>query len=166
MADNPDPATYAIAFDEASYAVRRQEAALDDLRSRTGILFAAASLVASFLGGAALSDRALMWPGIGAIAAFVVVGVLALIVLWPRGGWTFSLDPATLMEDYIQADPPATVPEMHRELALHRGKHFAKNQTMLDRLYWLYRGAIGVLLIEVVLWLTQFAVAPAAKPGT
>lgn len=165
MAENGDAATYALAFDEASYAVRRQEAALDDLRSRTGLLLAAASLVATFLGGTALTGRTVAWPAILAIADFVVVGILALLVLWPWGGWVFAFDPGILMADYIESDPPATLPEMHRDLALHRANHIEGNQGKLDRLYWLYRGATATLVVEVVLWLAEFAIAPSNKPG-
>jgi hypothetical protein len=42
MSRNPDPAVYALAFDEAQRSLARQEASLDELRSRTGTLVAAA----------------------------------------------------------------------------------------------------------------------------
>jgi hypothetical protein len=165
VVENKDPATYTLAYDEASYAVKRQEAALDDLRARTGILLAAAALVASFLGGAALANRTMALPGALAIGSFAVVGVLALLVLWPWGGWVFSFDPRILMAGYIEADPPATLPEMHRDLALHHADHVNQNQEKLDRLYWVYRGATVALVLQVILWLMQFAMAPSGKPG-
>ena len=66
------------------HALGQQEAALNELRSRTGTLLAAEALTTSFLGAAAIQHGALALPGRLAIASFAVsLAVLGVeLVLW------------------------------------------------------------------------------------
>jgi hypothetical protein len=58
MATNPDatPAHYELAYDEARRALDAQESVVNELRTRSGVLIAAAAITTSFFGGRALSD--------------------------------------------------------------------------------------------------------------
>jgi hypothetical protein len=63
-------------------SLARQEAQLDAMRSRAGILLSAAAIATSFLGGAALSDhRPDGWTWL-AIASFAGLAISALVILW------------------------------------------------------------------------------------
>ena len=79
-------AAYELAFAEAGRALDAQERAVNELRSRAGILLAAAAVATSFFGGgSATGERA----GLGvtiAIAAFARVGMAALAVAPARVG--------------------------------------------------------------------------------
>jgi hypothetical protein len=53
---NQDP-LYKVAYDEAVRALSEQQAAIDDFRSRVGILFSAAAITTSFLGTQVLHEN-------------------------------------------------------------------------------------------------------------
>jgi hypothetical protein len=84
------PAHYELAYDEAKRALDAQESVVNELRTRSGILIAAAAITTSFFGGRALADGAVGTAGWLAIAAFGLVGASVLAVLWPRTDWTFN----------------------------------------------------------------------------
>ncbi len=91
--------TEEIVYNEAVRATTEQEDSLDDLRSRTGTLLAAASLITAFLGSQALARHPIISVVRGqrvvqadldflawsAIAAFVAVAVFTIVILLP---WT------------------------------------------------------------------------------
>ncbi len=76
----------------AARALSQQEQALTELRTRTGTLLTAASLIASFLGGQALARGGLSLWIILALAAFAMSVILCIYVLLPKDGlillWT------------------------------------------------------------------------------
>lgn len=149
-----DSAGYELAYHEGVRALEHQERSLDELRSRAGTLLAAASLATSFLGAAALPKGAPWnWPVYLAVVAFAGSIVLCLIVLWPRKTWWFVNDPAKLIGDYVEDDPPASAAAMHRDLALHASTHHKDNTRKIDRLVWAFDGAAGLLFVQVLAWL-------------
>jgi len=76
----------------AAKALAQQEQALSELRARTGTLLTAASLIASFLGGQALTRQGLSASIVLALLAFGVSVVLCIYVLLPKDGLIFALD--------------------------------------------------------------------------
>lgn len=88
----------------------------------------------------------------GAILAaigFAVVVFGAVMVWRPMGEVFFSLKSGVLVGSYVEGTPPASLPEMHRELALHLGKHALRNQGPLNnRLDWFTR-SLGAFVIEI-----------------
>ena len=70
---------------EARRAIDVQVAQLDELRTRTGLLFAAASLSGSFLGSAAARGEIGigLWGGAALIAFAFSIGA-CVKVLWPK----------------------------------------------------------------------------------
>lgn len=130
---------------EARRAVDVQVAGLDELRARTGLLLAAASLSGSFLGAAAAESGAdLSCIGGVAVIAFGL-GVGACIrVLWPKNeGWTFVNSPGQLVADWIEIERPDESMQIFLAQAMER--HFKKNKVRLDRLYkWFQAAAISV----------------------
>ena len=149
MADS----TQALAFQEALRGVTQQQAVLESIRGRAATLLAIASVSTSFLGGVALNTerpRGLAWIP---VLLFILVGVLAILILLPRRGWIFRLGARELIRDYVEADPPASLPEMQRDLALHLERHYQGNERHLRRLFWLFQAASALLVGEVVVWL-------------
>jgi len=68
-------------------ALGQQEQALTELRSRTGILLTAASLVASFLGALAIDRNGVaLWTTL-ALLAFGLSVLLSIYVLLPKADW-------------------------------------------------------------------------------
>lgn len=67
---NPDEAKVAqLAYETSLRALTQQEASLNEIRSRAGTLLAASSIVASFLGGQALTNHSVGWLGLVALIA-------------------------------------------------------------------------------------------------
>lgn len=130
---------------EARRAISVQVAALDELRARTGLLLAAASLSGSFLGAAAAgSGTKLEFVGGVAVIAFASGVGSCIRVLWPKSkGWTFVNSPGQLIADWIKIQRPEQ--SMQLFLAEKMEGHFGKNKTRLDRLYvWFQVAAISV----------------------
>ncbi|HEY6549837.1 MAG TPA: hypothetical protein VIY71_01410 [Solirubrobacterales bacterium] len=130
---------------EARRAISVQVAALDELRARTGLLLAAASLSGSFLGSAAANRGVSVdfWGG-AAVIAFVIGVGSCIKVLWPKNkGWTFVTSPKILIADWVEIDrPDESLPIF---LAEKLEAHFDKNKARLDGLYeWFQAAAISV----------------------
>lgn len=147
MSETPE----AITYNEALRTVTRQQTVLDGLRTRTGTLFAAATLVTAFLGGQALTREpkldVLAWLAIG---AFVALFLLALSILWPWN-FRFVLSPTILIEDHLQK----TASELQLYLAQIWEKNYDLNQKRVDQLHWAFRVACTCLSLEVIAWLIR-----------
>lgn len=150
-----DAAGYELAFREGVRELEHQERSLDELRSRTGTLLAVSGLVTSFLGAAALPD-AKPWTCalIIAVLAFVATIAFCLIVLWPFTNWRFVNGPAKVIGDYVEGEPPATMAETYRDLALHAGTNAGHNGRRLRWLFWAFEAAAVGLIVQVLAWLT------------
>jgi hypothetical protein len=151
-----------IAFDAAKSGLERQGQALDNLRSRAATLLAAAAIVTSFLGAQALEDprgqRGIEDWEWAAVVAFVLLAGSVIFVLLPRKKkWVFGMNATKLIREYVEAEPPAELDEMQRDLALHLQKHFQKNGDRMERLYWAFRLGCVFLTVEVVAWIIDLA---------
>ena len=145
--------TEEMILDEALRGMARQQSVIEGLRTRTGTLFAAASLVSAFLGGQVLTRHpnldGLSWLAIG---SFIACFLLVLTILWPWG-FKFVLNPNILIEDHRGK----TVPQLQVFLAKTWRKDYEWNQERVRWLHWVYRGALLSLAVEVVAWLMSLA---------
>ena len=107
------------ALDELSYeagirALDLQERGVEQLRSRTGVLLAASSLTASFLGGQTVSRTS----ALGSLVTLALLSLAASIglsvyVLLPKSGFVFSLSGTRMLDELSGVDdehrgaPPA-----------------------------------------------------------
>jgi hypothetical protein len=82
--------SYLLAFEEGGRALDAQERAVNELRSRAGVLVAAAAITTSFIGSRAITGD-LTLAGWLAIAAFALVAATVLAVLWPWRDWAFRV---------------------------------------------------------------------------
>jgi len=105
-----------IIYAESTRAITAQEASLDELRSRTGVLLAALSVSTSFL-GAQTATGGLGLLGVIALLTFAAAVGACLYVLRPQRGWVFDLDAEILAEDWIDEERDGGG---DRHAALHR----------------------------------------------
>ena len=142
---------------EARRAISFQAASLDELRSRTGLLLAAASVSGSFLGAAtAKSGGDLNFWGGAALIAFVVAIGCCIWVLMPRHkGWIFITSPTTLKRDWIETDRPDE--SMKIFLATSLEGHYDANDKKMADLYVFFQVAAGSVAAEVILGAIQIA---------
>ena len=155
----PDTSALAqLSYELSLRTLSQQEAALNELRARTGTLIAAASVVTSFLGGAAISKHGFSVWGVLALAGFVGSIALATWVLLPKEHLIFSVQGSALFEDEVRADV-FEIGETHRRLAYWLDEYHALNLPKLSALFTCYRWSTGLLLGEVVFWSLQLAVS-------
>jgi hypothetical protein len=147
---------YRVAYDEAVRALSEQQGAIESFRTRAGLLLSAAAITTSFLGAQALdsgSSNVSTWL---ALTAFVSVAVVSLAILWPRR-WEFTANPRDVIQTYIEADEPAPIEELHRDLSLHMNNSYIENREGLEQLSVFFQIASGLLTVEVVLWIIAIA---------
>lgn len=131
---------------------------LDELRSRTGLLLAGASVVTSFLGAAALDGGDVDTLAVLAILVFLAVVGLSLWVLVPRTrAWRFALSATVLLEDWAGDPPGGDAAAMQRFLATTIEKNWDHNDGKLQELYICFQITAGLLGLDVVLWTLKLA---------
>jgi hypothetical protein len=92
-----------MSYDAAVRALDFQERDVEQLRARTGILLAASSLIASFLGAQTIQRGS----GFGVLGAFALIALvcsllLCIYVLLPKTGFVFSLSAAAMYESLYE----------------------------------------------------------------
>lgn len=94
-----EPVYERLAYEAAQRALDKQEKLIEELRSRTGLLLAAASLAASFLGREAFADNPKRGLAVLALVAFLIAVGASLYVLLPKTDkFVFALVGAGLYE--------------------------------------------------------------------
>jgi hypothetical protein len=117
------------------------------LRTRTGTLLTAASLIASFLGGQALAREGLSVWIVLALIAFGASVVLCIYVLLPKDGLIFALDaPETYGALYEVRDDEE---EVDRRLAYWLQSFREENHPTVERLTSAFELAGFALLAEI-----------------
>lgn len=126
-----------IVYELALRSPDQQERDLAELRSRTNTVIAAAALIASFLGAAAIREHGgLDVLGILALVVLVMTGGLSLYVLWPRE-LRFAIDARATYEDlYPLLDDPA---EAQLRVAYGARDRYTRNKTSIDQLELAFR---------------------------
>jgi hypothetical protein len=114
MSGNEEQQRARLAYDASLRALDQQQRVLEEIRSRTGILLAAASLSASFLGARAFDEHGIAALSFLALVALVVTLVVGTLVLVPREEFVFSVSGTVLYEDLAEVDDQA---EQHRYVA-------------------------------------------------
>jgi hypothetical protein len=140
-----------LAYQESVRGLDMQSLALDELRSRTGVLIAAASVSSALLGAAALGQHTHPsgWTYAG-IAVFLVVIGLCLYILVPTE-WEFVYPPKALIETYVDGD--ASMSEMYDSMAKGNAETRKTNAKRLKPLYTAFTFASVALGADVFVWL-------------
>jgi hypothetical protein len=145
--------SYKLAFEEGARALDARERAVNELRSRAGVLVASAAVMTSFFGSRAVIGGELKPASWVAIIAFSLVAATVLGVLWPWRDWEFSADAEDMIATYIETPIPASLAEMHRDMALHRAASYVFNAKLLGRLFWAVRAGVALVAAEACAWI-------------
>jgi hypothetical protein len=149
--------TYELAFSEAGRGLDGQERAVNELRSRAGVLVDAAAIATSFFDGQVIrpghDQPTLVWVAIG---AFGIIALTVLAVLWPRHDWQFSANANTLISEYVEPET-LPLPLVHRDLALHRAESYRRNADQLRWLFGAFRLGLLMVVVEVVAWVVALS---------
>ena len=146
-----------VILDEARRAISTQVASLDELRGRTGLLLAAATVTGSFLGSLASNHPDdFGCVGIGAVAAYAAAVLCCLNVLRVRfSAWTVVTSPKVLAKDWLDIDRGDD--SMQRFLAESLEDHYESNKVQMDRLFFWFSAAAFSVGAEVILGIVQLA---------
>jgi hypothetical protein len=138
------------AYDLALRAIEQQERRLNELRSRTGTLIAAASVATSLLGSQGPRVGDIDASGAAAVLAYVVCVASALVVLLPhRLVLEFRASTMFGASDAVDA---ARLDEVLRAASAWIERFQARNRVELRRMGRWYTAACAGLGLEVVFW--------------
>ncbi len=137
-----------LAYEAALRGLDKQEGLLKELRTRTGVLLAASSLAASFLGQQAFQHPSPRVLATAALIAFVVSIVASVSILMPKENLFFSEAGAGLYEGlYSVRDDIA---EVYRRLAYELDRFWEANNRAIIKLTRTYKVAAGALVAEIL----------------
>jgi hypothetical protein len=147
---------YKLAYDEAVRAIEGQREAVDEIRTRSGVLLSATAIVTGFLGPPALQGGPTLvaWVAAGLLVASVA---MAVYVLLPTDGWRFAVGTKLLLSGYIETEPTASMQELYRSLAWYLESNWESNKTMLAKRYDWFTFAAVLLVSETMVWLAVIA---------
>ena len=152
---DPNPATNEpvyerLAYEAALRALDKQERLIDELRSRTGLLLAVASLAASFLGREAFAGHPKRGLAILALVAFLLAVGASVYVLLPKTGkFVFAMVGAGLYEGLYELRDD--LGEVYRRLAYDLDRFWDDNDVELQKLFRAFRLAAVGLSAEIVI---------------
>jgi hypothetical protein len=153
VVDVTDDPRYRLVYEEARRAIGRQEQSLDEFRSRVGSTLAATVIATAFFGTIAIGQGPVHGWEWWAISLFIATLLIQIFLLVPLGGWRFRFAATAMIRDYVEDDPPATIDQMYRDLALHLDSDFRGNAGRLTWMWWTFTGACSLLGVELLLWL-------------
>jgi len=142
-----EPHRARLAYEASLRALDQQQRIVEDLRARTGVLLAAASLSASFLGARAFDGHASIALSVLALTSLVVTLLLGILILLPREAFVFSTAGTMLYADLHEVEDPA---EQHRYLAHWLDDFWEANEPPLRRLTRRFEVAAGALVVQIV----------------
>lgn len=146
-----------LVYELALRSLEQQERELSELRARTNTVIAASTLIASFLGAAAVREHGglSVWS-IGALLVLSVTGALSLLVLWPRE-LRFAFD---ARKTYAELYPLLeNVAEARLRVAYGARDRYRANKQTIDWLELAFQAAVLTLGLQTVLWTVAVAVA-------
>jgi len=144
-----EPEFERLAYDAALRALDKQERLLEELRARTGVLLAASSIAASFLGQEAFRDPASSVVAVLALLAFVVSIGASVYILTPKKQLIFSQSGPGLYEGLYGVREELA--EVYRRLAYDLHRFWENNDGTISRLMGTYRLAAVALVLEILL---------------
>ena len=145
----PEPVYERLAYEAAQRALDKQERLIDELRSRTGLLLAAASLAASFLGREAFAGDPKEVLAVIALVAFLAAVAASVYVLLPKSDkFVFALVGAGLYEGLYEVRH--NLAEVYRRLAYDLDRFWDNNDVELQKLFRAFRLAALALTAEIV----------------
>lgn len=145
-----------LTYDLSLRSLAQQEASLNELRSRTGVLLAATAIAIALLGGRSLDDGARTALDLAGVALAVVSFLLSVFILAPKQRYIATADAAAVHEYLRQKG--ADVTEAMEGLVYSNREVWEENQAIVDGLVRAYRWACLTLVGAVVLWSMALAI--------
>jgi hypothetical protein len=144
-----------LAYETSLRSLDKQESLLDELRARTGLLLAAASLAISFAGRPAFEGANTAVVVLG-LSAFALTMAASVYVLLPKTDkFVFSLEGSAVYEELYEFGDD--MPEVYRRLAYDLDRFWEDNDAVITGLFrWFKVAAVG-LAVEIVLLLTAIS---------
>jgi hypothetical protein len=139
-----------LRYEQATRLTSAQRDALNEIRSRTGLLISAATISTSFLGSVGAKGKhgfplEFLW----ALIPFGVSVLLAIVILLPILTWKFDLNSASFTavegQDYDR---------ILSDLSNACEENAAENQNRLNGLYILFSVSAFAMLWSIVAWIT------------
>jgi hypothetical protein len=149
MHESDDEQRARLAYEASLRALDQQRRSLEEIRSRTGVLLAAASVSASFLGSKALDHHASLVLTYAALALFVIAFLLGIFTLVLDEGIAFTLSGSLLHARLAGIDDRAG---QYRYVADWLMTIWTHNDSTIRRLDLRIRCMAGTLAIQMVLW--------------
>ena len=144
-----------LAYETSAQALREQERLLSDLRTRTGTLLTAASLVASFLGARAVDLEGLSALNVIGGLSYLTTIAVSVYLLAPTPRLVFAIRGSEAFEYFVEHG--ADLDEAHRTLSYWIDRQHGTNKLRIDRLVVFFGIACAALLPEVVSWSVSLA---------
>jgi hypothetical protein len=148
-------------YDQSFRRLDEQARTLEGLRSRAGTLAGVATITTGFVGGlasaAAKPSAELGALGWVAVALYVLVIVLSLLISSPSRRWVFGHRPKHLLSVYLGPGGSISLSEFRRTIAYYNGRAYDANERQLGRLSSSFVVASVVFVAELVLWLWTLA---------
>jgi hypothetical protein len=137
-----------LAYEAALRGLDKQEGMLEELRSRTGVLLAASSLAASFLGQQAFQDPSPRGLAIASLGAFVISIAASVFILLPKKELIFAEAGSGLYEGLYAVRND--MPEVYRRLAYDLDRFWESNDKKIRWLTRAYTVAAASIVIEIL----------------
>ncbi len=140
-----------LSYDAAMRALDLQERAVEQLRTRAGMLLTASWLAASFLGAETIQRGRELGPLVAlALTALMFSVVLCVYVLLPKRGLAFGLRAVDIYSRLVEIG--GNNDEVRRRLVYWLDRFWERNQRQLDGLDRCYVGAALALIVQLALW--------------
>lgn len=137
-----------LAYEAALRSLDKQEAYVEELRARTGVLLAASSLGASLLGQEALQNPTPPGLAVLALLAFVISIAADVFVLLPKQGLVFAQEGPVLYEElFVYRED---MPEVYRRLTYELDRLWRLSDAKVGWLIRAFAVAAVALIIEIV----------------
>jgi preprotein translocase subunit Sec61beta len=137
-----------LAFEASLRALDKQEKLLEELRARTGVLLAASSLVAAFLGQQGFQEPDPGALAIIALGAFVASVLASVYILYPKKALIFAESGSGLYEGLYEFRED--LPEVYRRLAYDLQRFWDSNDGKIVKLTRAYAVAAIALVVEIL----------------
>jgi|1186.fasta_scaffold640740_1 hypothetical protein len=136
-----------LAYESSLRSLDRQEALVDELRARTGLLLAVASLAATLGGRASLNSTPRVELLVIGVAFVVSIAACLFILIPKKNRFFFSVSGPAVYEELFEFR--ADMPEIWRRLSYDLERFWRHNDEVMQPLFRAYWIAAGALVIEI-----------------
>jgi hypothetical protein len=145
-----------LTYELSLRSLTQQEAALNELRSRTGVLLAATAIAIALLGGRALEDGGRTVIDLAGGTLAILSFMLSVFVLAPKRDFAFVVDAGEVHDTFTREG--VGLDDAHAALVYWNREAWEENQLVIDGLVRAFRWARVTLVSAVALWSIALAI--------